>query len=84
MKNKQMTKYFKIWIKRRRLKKIMCLYVQEVGDLSPAQILFDKLPYGMQILKHDELKEAQFERAANSRFHYKNLEKVLDEKDLYN
>ena len=57
----------------------MALYILENGALPVSQILFDKMPYGMSLIKYQELTESQFERAKNSRYNYKNLEEVLDE-----
>lgn len=74
-----MTKYFKIWLKPQAAKKIMCLYLFENRSLPLVQILFDKMPYGLGLIKYQELTESQFERARNSKHNYKNLEEVLDE-----
>lgn len=41
-----MTKYFKIWLKPRREKKIMTFYILENSALPVTQVLFDKMPYG--------------------------------------
>lgn len=74
-----MTKYFKVWLKPHKEKKIMTLHILENGALPVSQILFDKMPYSVSIVKYQELSEAQFERAKNSQYGYKNLEEVLDE-----
>lgn len=74
-----MIKYYKIWLKPKDQQKIKTLYILENGALPVAQILFDKLPYGVSLAKYEELNENQFERAKNSSHNYRNLEEALDE-----
>ena len=83
-----MTKYYKIWLKPVNQKKIMSLYALEEGGVSVAQLLFDRLPFGVSLVKYQELSENQFERASKIRkskgeeftsLRYRNIEEVLDE-----
>lgn len=75
-----MAEYFKVWLKKKNHKKIKSYYVKEEGSPAITQLLFDKLPFGVQISLCDKINEKQFERIIKStRLGYRNIEEALNE-----